>query len=120
MKRLCRLLLIGALVTCQSCATALLWEKTDPRERIWIGADKTTEEALMRRGVAYEVYVSPRGKGYLIEKSGWRKMSDYQLRMLGTPVTLALDTATTVVVVGVYLFINDPSLTCDLIQAICD
>jgi hypothetical protein len=119
MKTFSRLMLIGVVVVCQSCATQKLWDDTNPRARIWIDADKTTEAALRSRGVTYEVYDTGRGKGYLIEKSGWQKMKDYQLRALGTPVTLALDATKTVVVVGVYVFMNDPYHTISLIEAIC-
>lgn len=118
MKRLRSLILLGVLVICQSCATQRLWDDADPTARVWIDADKITEDALKNRGVKYEVYTDERGKGYLIEKTGWQKMSDFQLRMLGTPVTLVLDGASTVAVVGVYLFLNDPKGTCNLIHAI--
>jgi hypothetical protein len=37
--------------------------------------------------------------------------------MLGTPVTLAVDAATTVAVVGVYLFLSDPVGTLSLLEA---
>ncbi len=43
-------------------------------------------------------------------------MKDYQLRALGTPVTLVVDAAATVVVVGVYVFLADPVGTCSLIE----
>jgi len=118
MRQAWRLMLIGLLIACQSCATQMLWDNTDPKERIWIDADKTTEAALRRRGVAYEVYESPHGRAYLIEKSGWRKMGDYQLRVLGTPVALALDAATTVLVVGVYVAAADPEGASHLIRVI--
>jgi hypothetical protein len=38
------------------------------------------------------------------------------LRALGTPVTLVIDAATTVVVVGTFVFINDPGGTARLID----
>jgi hypothetical protein len=54
------------------------------------------------------------------EKSGWQKFNDYHLRILGTPVTLAVDAVTTVAVVGVIMFLNDPDGTCSLIEALCN
>jgi hypothetical protein len=117
MKNLSRMALIGFLAVCQSCATAKLWEDTNPNERIWIDSSKITEEALKKRGVAYQVETTQWGTGYLVEKSAAEKMKDYHLRMLGAPVTLVVDAATTVVVVGVYMFLNDPDGTCDLIRA---
>ena len=113
-----RRLLIGVLLLAQACATQGLWRYADPNERIWIDAGKITEARLQARGIRYEISQTDWGSGYLIEKSGWEKMKDYHLRLLGTPVTLALDAATTVVVVGVYLFLNDPQGTCDLIEAL--
>ena len=120
MRRLMRWLLVWMMVLSQSCATQALWKNTDPQERIWIDATKVTEESLRSRGVAFEAFESPKGKGFLIEKSGWRKMGDYHLRALGTPVTLVLDTATTVVVVGFYLLLVEPEGTVSLIQTLAE
>ena len=119
MNAFARLFLVGLALVCQACATQRLWAETDPKARIWIDAGKTTEDSLRSRGVAYQVYEAPQGRGYLIEKSGWQKMGDYQLRLFGTPVTLALDTATTVAVIGVYMFLSDPYATVSLIEALC-
>lgn len=118
MKIILSVILMGILVVCQSCTTAKLWKDMDPNERIWIDASKTTEEALQKKGVDYEVYNSGSCKGYLIKKSGMERMKDYQLRALGTPVTLVVDAATTVVVVGAYMFVNDQEGTYLLIKAL--
>ena len=120
MKRISRVILMGLLLNCQACSTAKLWEDANPNERIWIDASKTTEAALKERGLDYQVYSNERGSGYLIKKSGREKMKDYQLRALGTPVTLVLDAAATVVVVGVYMFLSDPVGTCSLIEDVSD
>jgi len=116
MKSLSGLILIGVLMVCQSCATSKLWEDTDPDARIWIDANKITEEALQKRGVEYRPFALTQGNGYLVKKTSLDKMKDYQLRMLGTPVTLVVDAATTVAVVGVYMFLMDPEGTCSLIE----
>lgn len=118
MKPLLAVLLAGLLLACQSCATARLWEDINPNERIWVGADKISEQTLRQKGISYEVYTSGSIRGFLIPKSGMQKMKDYQLRALGTPVTLVLDAATTVVVVGAYMFIHDPDGTVSLIRAL--
>lgn len=112
--------LIALLLTCQGCATSALWARTDPQARVWIDENRTTEAELQKRGVDYEVYNGEKGNGYLIKKSGWQKMKDYQFRALGTPVTLALDAASIVVVVGVYMFVNDPVGTVSLIDDLAD
>ena len=112
--------LIGLLLGNQGCSTSALWEHTNPDERIWIDANRTSESDLKKRGVDYEVYTGARGNGFLIKKSGWEKMKDYQLRALGTPVTLVVDAASVVVVVGVFIFITDPAGTVSLIDALSD
>ena len=116
--------LLASLVACTllaapSCTTRALWENTNPHERIWIDASRTSEADLQRRGVRYEVYESQLGRGYLLDKNGWQKMKDYHLRALGTPVTLVVDAASTVVIVGVLLFLEDPQGTVTLIDALC-
>jgi hypothetical protein len=116
MKRILSVLLIGVLLCCQACTTAKLWQDANPNDRIWIDADKTTEASLKERGVDYQVYNDKGVSGYLIKKQGLERMKDYQLRALGTPVTLVLDAAATVVVVGVYVLLNDPDGTCSLIE----
>ena len=78
-----------------------LWDKTDGKERICIDAGTTTEEDLQERGVDYQVYESPFGKTYLIEKTAYEKMKNYSLRTLGTPFTLAADATICVVVATV-------------------
>lgn len=118
MKKIFKLICIGLLLNCQACTTGKLWEDTNPNVRVWIDADKTTEADLKRRGVDYEVYNNGTVTGYLIPKSGAEKMKDYHLRALGTPVTLVVDAAATVIVVGVYIFLNDPVGTCSLIKGL--
>jgi hypothetical protein len=119
MKHLFGAILAGLLVMSQGCATSKLWEDADPNERIWIDGSKTTEAALKQRGVDYQVYNSGATKGYLLKKSSVEKMKDYQLRMLGTPVTLIADAAGAVAVVGVYMFLADPAGTVSLIEQAC-
>jgi hypothetical protein len=109
---------MGFLFSCQACSTAKLWEDADPNARIWIDADKTTEAALKERGLHYQVYNEQGVSGFLIEKRGLERMKEYQLRALGTPVTLVVDAAVTVVVVGVYVFLADPVGTCSLIEGL--
>jgi hypothetical protein len=118
MKSLSRVILMGLLLFSQSCATSRLWDDTNPNDRVWISADKITEQALKTRGVDYQPYALKQGNGYLVHKSSWGRMKDYHLRMLGTPVTLVVDTATTVVVVGFYALLTDPEGTICLIEAL--
>ena len=110
-------MLIGVLLICQACTTAKLWEDTNPKERVWVAANVITEEGLKKKGVKYEAHTAEWGNGYLIEKSQAEKMKDFHLRMLGTPATVVLDAATTVVVVGAVVLLSDPDGVFDLIKA---
>lgn len=112
MKRIPHLFLIAVLLVCQSCSTVdtpewlgyttqKLWDSNNPNVRAWIDADKITEDELKQRGVRYTVYSSEKLNGYLVEKSEWDKMKGFYLKMLGTPVTLTVDAATIVAVVGI-------------------
>jgi len=117
-------LLVVTALCCASCATQILWESTDYRERIFIPEDQITRAELERRGVAYtyvpagaEVNVKERVHhlqmgGYLVEKSFTQKLRDHAYRALATPVTLTADTAVTVgaaaTIVGVIWIANDP------------
>jgi hypothetical protein len=115
MRKKTGILLVSVALACQSCFTTALWQDTDPRARIWIDADKITEAELLRRGLKYEVYNADWGRGYLVKKNALGKMRDYHLRALGTPVTLTVDVATSVLVVGYYMFLLDPEGTCRLV-----
>lgn len=116
MRRLATSVLAGVLAVCQGCATAKLWDETNPNERVWIDADRITEATLRERGIDYQVYSGACGHGYLVRKNIYGRMKDYQFRALGTPITLALDAATLVVVVGAFVFLNDPGGTVKLID----
>jgi hypothetical protein len=107
------LILSAVLLICQSCSTSKkpewlgyttqkLWDSNNPNARIWIDADKITEEELKQRGVDYTHFSSNKFNGYMVEKSQEEKMRGFYLRMLATPVTLTVDAATVVAVVGVF------------------
>ena len=114
---LCKLLTVGLLLSQFGC-TSQLWEDTDPRENVWINAKDITEAELKSRGVEYEVYTSETCNGYLVEKSAKDKFKDYNLRLLGAPVTLVVDAAGTVVVGAAYVLLTNPELTCEIINFI--
>jgi len=90
-----------------SCSTQALWERTNPGERIWIPAAEITQAQLDQRHVKYEKYDGSFGHGYLVEKSALQKFRDYAFRALGTPAAVAIDTVTTVTVVGVLILAAD-------------
>ena len=121
MKLISKGILFGALILCQSCATTALWENTDPNQRIWIPADKTSEAALQKKGVEHEFHAYKCGQGYTAEKTKWRKIQDINLRVIGTPVALALDASMGVayVTAGVgYLILSDPYLCVEVLELV--
>ena len=87
---------------CASCATPYLWEVADPRDYVVISYDDITREELDAQQISYVAKEDYRV--YFIEKSRWRKFGDYTLRSIGTPVTVALDTALVVTVVAAVLY----------------
>ncbi len=62
-------------------------------------AASISEEELVARNLRFEPYQDQWCKGYLVEKSSLRKLRDYTLRTLGTPITLAIDTPVVIVAV---------------------
>ena len=92
---------------CTSCAgienvsvTCKLWDDADPHSRIWIPADKITEQELQKRGVKYEKFTNGQLNGYVVHKSSLEKFGDYTVLTLGTPITVAIDAAGAAVAVG--------------------
>lgn len=85
------------------CATQTLWDNTSPRVRVFIPYDQVTEEQLQARHVDYIRCNDEVWNGYLVKKDQLRKFRDMALRVFGTPVTLAIDATTTVVIVGAYV-----------------
>ena len=80
------------------CTTSMLWDAADPDEYIAISMDEVTEQELQEKGLEYEVD-QDRGM-YFVEKSILQKTRDYVYRSFGTPVTVVIDVATPVLVVG--------------------
>lgn len=114
------ILLVGVLALSQPGCTTKLWDATNPNERIWIGEGEISEAELKKRGVEYEVYSSETCPGFLVEKSAMNKFKDYNLRMLGTPVTLAVDAAASVVVGAALVLYSNPEATCVLLNEVCN
>lgn len=90
-----------------SCFTRALWDNTDPHERVWMSVESVTPAQLDRKHVKYERYDGSFGKGYLVDKSAIRKFQDYTFRAVGTPVTVVLDAAVVVTVIGVLILAED-------------
>lgn len=120
MKKAWSALLVCALVFCQGGCTSMLWDDTRSDDMLYISADDITEQELQKRGVEYEIYSNGSCNGFLVEKSLKDKFKDYHLRLLGTPVTLTVDAATTVVVAGAMILYTNPEGTAVLLNDLCN
>jgi len=81
-----------------SCLTTRLWKATDPVEYVAVSQNKISESELQERKVSYRKD-DERGL-YYVEKTSLRRLGDYTLRALAAPVTVVLDAAMAIVVVG--------------------
>jgi hypothetical protein len=81
-----------------SCTTSMLWDATDPHEYVVISKDEITEEELQEKGLDYEV--SEKWNVYYVEKNVLQKTRDYMYRSFATPVTVTVDVAMPVLVIG--------------------
>jgi len=88
--------MIAVLTT--SCATKKLWEATDPEEYVSVSQSEVSESELRERGVDYRK--DDEHGVYYVEKSSLRRLGDYSIRFFATPVTIVLDVAPAIVVVG--------------------
>ncbi len=86
----------ACLLILTSCTTTYLWNETDPY--VLVSQNEITESELRSRKVKY-VRDDQFGV-FFVEKKALEKYTDYAIRVVGTPVTVAVDTATTIVVVG--------------------
>ena len=79
-----------------SCTTTYLWNETDPY--VLVSQKDITEQELHARKLKY-VRDDEFGV-FFVQKKGLERYTDYAIRIVGTPVTVAVDTTTFVVVVG--------------------
>jgi hypothetical protein len=92
------ILLIFSAMIIVSCVTAKLWEVTDPNTYVAINMKDISERELIDKKVKY--FKNIENGFYYVEKGALQKFQDYSLRVLGTPITVAIDAATVIVVVG--------------------
>lgn len=90
-------ILLLTLAMATSCTTTqALWDDTDPY--VALSLSDITEDELKAQGIPY--YRDDARQVFFVEKRGLAKYKDYAVRALGTPATIAIDAATTIVVVG--------------------
>ncbi len=113
-----------AVLLASSCATRKLIKDTSLGERIWIDASSMSEEELIRRHVDYRKYTDELGTGYLVKKNKIQKFRDIMIRATGTPITLAVDAATTCSIVGVAVLAAEaqasPAATSQAVNSVLD
>lgn len=90
------------LILTASCATTSLWKSTDPGKFVRISMDNITEDELKEKELRY--YKDYTYHVYYVEKTGIEKLKDYSLRLIGTPVTVVIDAASVILVVGYVLY----------------
>ncbi len=95
-RQICMLIILTTFI--MSCATTKLWEATDPYKYIEISMVDITEKELIDKKVRY--YKDAQKRVYYVEKSGAEKFQGYALRILATPLTIAVDAATVILVIG--------------------
>lgn len=100
------LLLIAFL--CSSCCTNALWDSYDPDGYIQIGYTEITEQELQAKKMDF--IKDDENSSYYVPKSNMRKLSEYSIRLLATPVTVAVDTAI-IVISGVALSLAETTIT---------
>lgn len=108
-----RILCITAMILatfCSSCATQYLWKATDPSEYVMVSCGDISRDYLESHSLNY---VEDREKGvFYVEKGRLCKFRDYAIRTIGVPVTVTIDTAIVLTVVGVAIYAvqyGDPS-----------
>ena len=110
---------ILAIITCfyfTSCATHALWNATDPHEYVAVPQNQVNVEELKAKGILY--YADPKHGVVYVEKTAIQKNKDYLIRAFATPVTVVLDAAPALVVVGgvIWLGVHDPQLLLNALQ----
>jgi hypothetical protein len=95
-KQIFVLIILTTLI--MSCATTKLWEITDPHKYVEISRADIAEKELIDKKVQY--YKDEQKGVYYVEKSGAEKLQGYVLRILATPITIAVDAATVILVIG--------------------
>jgi len=86
-----------------SCATPALWDATNPREYVAMTRNEKNETKLKTSGLNYRI--DEEWDLFYVEKSTLQKSRDYAIRTIGTPVTVVLDAASTIVVVGAAIYV---------------
>ena len=85
-----------------------MWESYDPDGYIQIEYAEITEQELLDKEVEY--IKSDATSSYYVPKSNMRKLSEYSIRLLATPVTVTVDAAL-IVISGVAMSLAQTTIT---------
>jgi len=97
--------LIIVSILCNGCFTPMLWEATDPDKNVQINGSEITEAELKLKGVKY--FKGENSQYYFVEKDSTDKAMDYTYRILGTPVTAALDVGSSLFILIGFMVSNN-------------
>ena len=86
------------LSSCLYSTTTQLLNATEPNEYIRVPEANISERVLQDKHLKY--YKDDKAHVYYVEKSSLRKLGDYSIRMFAVPVTVILDAAPAILVVG--------------------
>jgi hypothetical protein len=100
--------LLPIVFLCSSCCTSALWESYDPDGYIQIRYTDVTEQEL--RDKKMDFIQDDVNSSYYVPKSNMRKLSEYSVRLLATPVTVAVDAAL-IVISGVAFSLAETTIT---------
>lgn len=96
---------LSVVIMLSSCATKALWKATAPESYVRVRSDVVLEEDIRKKGLKY--YRSDTEKALYVEKNDLHKLRDYTLRLFGTPITVAIDAVTSILVVGAIVVAAD-------------
>lgn len=97
--RLCVIAFSALLLSsCLYSTTTQLLNATEPNEYIRMPEANISERVLQDKHLKY--YKDDKAQVYYVEKSSLRKLGDYSIRMFAVPVTVIIDAAPAILVVG--------------------
>jgi hypothetical protein len=85
------------LVCLTGCATRALWRDHGPDSYVEVPAADVDPEALTRAGIDHRQLPN---RNWLVRRHGLDRVGSYAVLIFATPVTVIVDTAVTVTVVG--------------------
>ena len=97
--RLCIIAFSALLLSsCLYSTTTQLLNATEPNEYIRMPEANVSKRVLQDKHLKY--YKDDKAQVYYVEKSSLRKLGDYSIRMFAVPVTVIIDAAPAIIVVG--------------------